>query len=123
MQTLKEKWKIRNPTCRRRAILCGFTGTQAAASDSESTTISLPQINNISQAFTEIQTIIEQTGTLREDLQALKQQLSAQQTQLQAGISTLNNGVNQLTPNAITAFNGYNSVRLRTINCWRAQQA
>ena len=86
-------------------------GTQAAASGSESTTISLPQISNISQAFTKIQTIIEQTGTLREDLQALKQQLSAQQTQLQAGISTLNNGVNQLTPNAITAFNGYNSVR------------
>ena len=85
--------------------------TQAAASGSESTTISLPQISNISQAFTKIQTIIAQTGTLREDLQALKQQLSAQQTQLQAGVSILNNGVNQLTPNAITAFNGYNSVR------------
>ena len=50
-------------------------------------------------------------GTLREDLQALTQQLSAQQTQLQAGVSVLNNGVNQLAPNAITAFNGYNSVR------------
>ena len=86
-------------------------GAQAAASGSDSTTISLPQISNISQAFTKIQTIIEQTETLREDLQALKQQLSAQQTQLQAGISILNNGVNQLTPNAITAFNGYNSVR------------
>ena len=85
--------------------------TQAAASGSESTTISLPQISNISQAFTKIQTIIEQTGTLREDLQALKQQLSAQQTQLRAGVSALNNGVNQLAPNAITAFNGYNSVR------------
>ena len=86
-------------------------GTQAAASGSESTTISLPQISNISRAFTKTQTIIEQMGTLREDLQALKQQLSAQQTQLQAGVSALNNGVNQLTPNAITAFNGYNSVR------------
>ena len=85
--------------------------TQAAASGSESTTISLPQISNISQAFTKIQTIIAQMGTLREDLQALKQQLSAQQTQLQAGVSALNNGVNQLAPNAITAFNGYNSVR------------
>ena len=84
---------------------------QAAASVSKSTTISLPQISNIYQAFTKTQTIIEQTGTLREDLQALKQQLSAQQTQLQAGVSTLNNGVNQLAPNAITAFNGYNSVR------------
>ena len=86
-------------------------GAQAAASGSNSTTISLPQISNISRAFTKTQTIIEQMGTLREDLQALKQQLSAQQTQLQAGVSTLNNGVNQLTPNAITAFNGYNSVR------------
>ena len=85
--------------------------TQAAASGSDSTTISSSQISNISQAFTEIQTIIEQTRTLREDLQTLTQQLSAQQTQLQAGVSTLNNGVNQLTPNAITAFNGYNSVR------------
>lgn len=85
--------------------------TQAAASGSESTTISLPQISNISQAFTKIQTIIAQMGTLREDLQALKQQLSAQQTQLQAGVSVLNNGVNQLASNAITAFNGYNSVR------------
>ena len=86
-------------------------GAQAAASGSNSTTISLPQISNISRAFTKTQTIIAQTGTLREDLQALKQQLSAQQTQLQAEVSTLNNGVNQLVPNAITAFNGYNSVR------------
>ena len=85
--------------------------TQAAASVSKSTTISLPQISNIYQAFTKTQTIIEQTSTLREDLQALTQQLSAQQTQLQAGVSVLNNGVNQLAPNAITAFNGYNSVR------------
>lgn len=84
---------------------------QAAASVSKSTTISLPQISNISRAFTKTQTIIAQTGTLRDDLQTLTQQLSAQQTQLQAGVSTLNNGVNQLAPNAITAFNGYNSVR------------
>ena len=86
-------------------------GAQAAASSSKSTTISLPQISNISQAFTKTQTIIEQTTTLLGDLQTLTQQLSAQQTQLQAGVSTLNNGVNQLAPNAITAFNGYNSVR------------
>ena len=86
-------------------------GTQAAASGSNSTTISLPQISNISRAFTKTQTIIAQMGTLRDDLQTLTQQLSAQQTQLQAGVSILNNGVNQLTPNAITAFNGYNSVR------------
>ena len=86
-------------------------GAQAAASSSKSTTISLPQISNISQAFTKTQTIIAQMGTLREDLQTLKQQLSAQQTQLQVGVSALNNGVNQLAPNAITAFNGYNSVR------------
>lgn len=86
-------------------------GAQAAASGSDSTTISLPQISNIYRAFTETQTIIEQTTTLLKDLRVLTQQLSAQQTQLQAGVSTLNNGVNQLAPNAITAFNGYNSVR------------
>ena len=86
-------------------------GAQAAASGSNSTTISLPQISNISRAFTKTQTIIAQTTTLLNDLQTLTQQLSAQQMQLQAGVSVLNNGVNQLTPNAITAFNGYNSVR------------
>ena len=86
-------------------------GAQAAASGSNSTTISLPQISNISRAFTKTQTIIAQTTTLLNDLQTLTQQLSAQQTQLQAGVSALNNGVNQLTPNAITAFNGYNSLR------------
>ena len=86
-------------------------GTQAAASGSNSTTISLPQISNISRAFTKTQTIIAQTTTLLNDLQTLTQQLSAQQTQFQAGVSALNNGVNQLAPNAITAFNGYNSVR------------
>ena len=86
-------------------------GAQAAASGSNSTTISLPQISNISQAFIKTQTIIEQMGTLLEELQALKQQLSTQQTQLRAGVSTLNKGVNQLAPNAITAFNGYNNVR------------
>ena len=86
-------------------------GTQATASGSNSTTISLPQISNISRAFTKTQTIIVQTTTLLGDLQTLTQQLSAQQTQLQAGVSTLNKGVNQLTPNTITAFNGYNSVR------------
>ena len=86
-------------------------GVQAATSGGNSTTISLPQISNISQAFTKTQTIIAQTTTLLGDLQTLTQQLSVQQTQLRAGVSALNNGVNQLTPNAITAFNGYNSVR------------
>ena len=84
---------------------------QVAASGSDSTTISLPQISNISRALTETQTISAQTTTLLKDLQTLTQQLSAQQTQLQAGVSVLNNGVNQLAPNAITAFNDYNSVR------------
>ena len=93
-------------------------GTQAAASGSDSTTISLPQISNISRAFTKTQTIIEQTTTLLKDLRVLTRQLSAQQTQLQAGVSTLNNGVNQLAPNAITAFNGYNSVRFANNQLW-----
>lgn len=86
-------------------------GAQAAASGGDSTTISLLQISSISQALKKTQPIIVQMGMLHEDLQTLKQQLSAQQTQLQAGVSALNNGVNQLVPNAITAFNGYNSVR------------
>ena len=86
-------------------------GAQAAASGGDSTTISLSQISSISQALKKTQPIIVQMGMLHEDLQTLKQQLSAQQTQLQAGVSALNNGVNQLAPNAITAFNGYNSVR------------
>lgn len=86
-------------------------GAQAAASGGDSTTISLPQISSISQALKKTQPIIVQMGMLHEDLQTLKQQLSAQQTQLQAGVSALNNGVNQLAPNAITAFNGYNRVR------------
>jgi len=111
MQTLKEKMEDSKSDLSAAGDTLRILGTQAAASSSKSTTISLSQISNISRAFTEIQTIIEQTRTLREDLQALKQQLSAQQTQLQAGVSILNNGVNQLTPNAITAFNGYNSVR------------
>ena len=111
MQTLKQTMEDVKSDLSAAGDILQTLGTQAAASGSKSTTISLPQISNISQALTKIQTIIAQTRTLREDLQALKQQLSAQQTQLQAGVSVLNNGVNQLTPNAITAFNGYNSVR------------
>ena len=111
MQTLAQTMRASESDLSAAGDTLRTLGTQAAASSSKSTTISLPQISNISQAFTKIQTIIAQTGTLREDLQALKQQLSAQQTQLQVGVSALNNGVNQLAPNAITAFNGYNSVR------------
>jgi yhgE/pip C-terminal domain len=111
MQTLKEKMEDSKSDLSAAGDTLRILGTQAAASGSESTTISSSQISNISQAFTKTKAIIAQTGTLREDLQTLNQQLSAQQTQLQAGVSALNNGVNQLTPNAITAFNGYNSVR------------
>ena len=111
MQTLKEKMEDSKSDLSAAGDTLRILGTQAAASGSESTTISLPQISNISQALKKTQTIIAQTTTLLGDLQTLTQQLSAQQTQLQAGVSALNNGVNQLTPNAITAFNGYNSVR------------
>ena len=110
-QTLKEKMEDSKSDLLTAGGTLHTLGAQAAASGSNSTTISLPQISNISRAFTKIQTISAQMETLREDLQALTQQLLAQQTQLQAGVSALNNGVNQLTPNAITAFNGYNSVR------------
>ena len=85
-------------------------GHDAVASGG-STTITLPQISQLSQALSKTQTISIQAAVLLKDLQILTQSLSVQQAQLQAGVSTLTNGVNQLAPNAITALNGYNSVR------------
>ena len=85
-------------------------GHDAVASGG-STTITLPQISQLSQALNKTQTISMQAAALLKDLQILTQSLSTQQAQLQTGVSTLNNGVNQLAPNAITALNGYNSVR------------
>ena len=85
-------------------------GSQAVASGG-STTITLPQISQLSQALSKTQTISVQAAALLKDLQILTQSLSAQQAQLQTGVSTLNNGVNQLAPNATAALNGYNSVR------------
>lgn len=85
-------------------------GHDAVASGG-STTITLPQISQLSQALNKTQTISVQAAALLKDLQILTKSLSAQQTQLQAGVSTLNNGVNQLAPNATAALNGYNSVR------------
>ena len=85
-------------------------GSQAVASGG-STTITLPQISQLSQALSKTQTISVQAAALLKDLQILTQSLSTQQAQLQTGVSTLNNGVNQLAPNAITALNGYNNLR------------
>jgi yhgE/pip C-terminal domain len=85
-------------------------GSQAVASGG-STTITLPQISQLSQALNKTQTISMQAAVLLKDLQILTQSLSVQQAQLQTGVSTLNNGVNQLAPNATAALNGYNSVR------------
>lgn len=85
-------------------------GSQAVASGG-STTITLPQISQLSQALSKTQTISVQAAALLKDLQILTQSLSTQQAQLQTGVSTLNNGVNQLAPNATAALNGYNSVR------------
>ena len=82
-----------------------------AANSGVSTTITLPQISQLSRALNKTQTISVQAAALLKDLQILTQSLSTQQAQLQTGVSTLNNGVNQLAPNAITALNGYNSVR------------
>ena len=82
-----------------------------AANAGGSTTITLPQISQLSQALNKTQTISVQAAALLKDLQVLTQSLSTQQAQLQTGVSMLNNGVNQLAPNAITALNGYNSVR------------
>ena len=111
MQTLKQTMEDVKSDLSAAGDTLRILGAQAAASGGDSTTISLPQISSIFQALKKTQPIIVQMGMLHEDLQTLKQQLSAQQTQLQAGVSALNNGVNQLAPNAITAFNGYNSVR------------
>ncbi len=85
-------------------------GHDAVASGG-STTITLPQISQLSQALSKTQTISVQAAALLKDLQILTQSLSTQQAQLQTGVSTLNNGVNQLAPKAITALNGYNSLR------------
>ena len=85
-------------------------GSQAVASGG-STTITLPQISQLSQALSKTQTITTQAAALLKDLQILTQSLSTQQAQLQTGVSTLNNGVNQLAPNATAALNGYNSLR------------
>ena len=82
-----------------------------AANSGGSTTITLPQISQLSQALNKTQTISVQAAALLKDLQILTQSLSTQQAQLQTGVSTLNNGINQLAPKAITALNGYNSVR------------
>lgn len=85
-------------------------GSQAVASGG-STTITLPQISQLSRALSKTQTISVQAAALLKDLQILTQSLSMQQAQLQTGVSTLTNGVNQLAPNATAALNGYNSVR------------
>ena len=82
-----------------------------AANSGGSTTITLPQINQLSRAPNKTQTISVQAAALLKDLQTLTQSLSMQQAQLQTGVSTLNNGVNQLAPNAITALSGYNNLR------------
>jgi len=85
-------------------------GHDAVASGG-STTITLPQISQLSQALNKTQTISMQAAALLKDLQTLTQSLSAQRAQLQTGVSTLTNGVNQLAPNVTAALNGYNSVR------------
>ena len=85
-------------------------GHDAVASGG-STTITLPQISQLSQALSKTQTISAQAVVLLKDLQILTQSLSTQQAQLQTGVSTLTNGVNQLAPNATAALNGYNRVR------------
>ena len=85
-------------------------GTNAVNSGG-STTITLPQISQLSQVLNKTQTITNQVAALLKDLQTLTVQLSKQQNQLQTGVSTLAGGVNQLAPNAINAFNGYNNLR------------
>ena len=85
-------------------------GAEAQAAGN-TTTINLTQIDRLSKAFAATQTVTRQTAELLMDLQTLTVQLTKQQRQLQTGISTLAGGVNQLAPNAINAFNGYNNLR------------
>lgn len=85
-------------------------GAEAQAAGN-TTTINLMQIDRLSKALAATQTITRQTAELLMDLQALTAQLTKQQRQLQTGVSTLAGGVNQLAPNAINAFNGYNNLR------------
>lgn len=85
-------------------------GAEAQAAGN-TTTINLIQIGRLSKAFAATQTVTIQTAELLMDLQTLTAQLTKQQRQLQTGVSTLAGGVNQLAPNAINAFNGYNNLR------------
>ncbi len=85
-------------------------GAEAQAAGN-TTTINLTQIDRLSKAFAATQTVTRQTAELLMDLQTLTVQLTKQQRQLQIGVSTLAGGVNQLAPNAINAFNGYNNLR------------
>ena len=85
-------------------------GAEAQAAGN-TTTINLMQIDRLSKAFAATQTVTRQTAELLMDLQTLTVQLTKQQRQLQTGVSTLAGGVNQLAPNAINAFNGYNNLR------------
>ena len=85
-------------------------GAEAQAAGN-TTTINLIQIGRLSKAFAATQTVTRQTAELLMDLQTLTAQFTKQQRQLQTGVSTLAGGVNQLAPNAINAFNGYNNLR------------
>ena len=85
-------------------------GAEAQAAGN-TTTINLIQIGRLSKAFAATQTVTRQTAELLMDLQTLTVQLTKQQRQLQTGVSTLAGGVNQLAPNVINAFNGYNNLR------------
>lgn len=85
-------------------------GAEAQAAGN-TTTINLIQIDRLSKAFAATQTVTRQTAELLMDLQTLTVQLTKQQRQLQTGVSTLAGGVNQLAPNVINAFNGYNNLR------------
>lgn len=85
-------------------------GAEAQAAGN-TTTINLMQIDRLSKAFAATQTVTRQTAELLMDLQTLIAQLTKQQRQLQTGVSTLAGGVNQLAPNAVSAFNGYNNLR------------
>lgn len=56
-------------------------------------------------------TLAADSGTLLTNLQSLTGVLSAQQTTLQTSVAQITGGMNTFAPNAISAFNGYNTIR------------
>ena len=71
----------------------------------------LPELQTIASALQQTKAIAEQTQSLLANLDTLTKTLATQQQTLKNGVAALNTGVEQFTPQATTAFAGYNTVR------------